>query len=195
MAPASVCTDRDVLDAAARVIEQVGYGGLTLERLGDALGTSRMTLHRRKITIAAVVSGLALQAVEEYRAAMFPVLSEVSPARERLLAGLEAVFDVADRHLRLLSGLFAADDAVFHGTPDATGALPTSDDFIAPLVKLLADGEADGTLRAMNDRAETATALFNMAGWGYVQLRHAQRWPAGRARTAILTLLLDGPLR
>lgn len=186
------CTDPDLLDAAADVIARDGYAALTLARLADAAGTSRMTLHRRQVTLPGVVTGLALRAAAEFQAALFPVLTATGPAHERLRAALTAVFSVADRHLALLAGLFADDDGIFHASPGPDGALPTDPVFVAPFAKILADGEADGTLRPQPDRNEAATVLFNAAGWGYVQLRHAQRWPSERARKGVLSLVLPG---
>lgn len=186
------CTDVLLLDAAAGVIEQFGYAGLTLARLAEATGTSRMTLHRREVTLPAVIAGLSLRAVAELREALFPVLTGAQPADQRLQTALEAMCDLADRHLPLLAGLFSDDAGIFHAAPDETGALPTDEAFVAPFAKLLADGEADGTLQPQKDRTETATVLFNSAGWGYVQLRHAQRWPAARAREGVLRLILSG---
>lgn len=189
------CMDVALLDAAARVIADFGYGGLTLGRLAAAAGMSRMTLHRRDVTLPGVVAGLTMRAAAELRAALFPILSGTVSARQRLQAALEALFGVADRHLPLLAGLFSDDAGVFHAPPDASGALPTHEIFVAPFVKLLADGEADGTLRPQQDRVETATVLFNTAGWGYIQLRHAQRWPVARARAGVLDLVLIGLVR
>jgi AcrR family transcriptional regulator len=190
--PVQPCTDTDLLDAAAAVIAREGYAGLTLARLADEAGTSRMTLHRRQVTLPGVVAGLALRAAAEFQAALFPVLTGTEPARQRLGAALTAVFCVADRHLALLAGLFADDDGIFHAAPGPDGALPTDPVFVAPFAKILADGEADGTLRTQPDREEAATILFNTAGWGYVQLRHAQRWPPERAQDGVLWLVMTG---
>ncbi len=187
-----VCTDDDLLEAAGAVIAEHGYKGLTLVRLADAMGTSRMTLHRRSITVPGVVQGLSLRAADALLRALFPVLSSSAPAGERLESALHAVFDVADAHLPLLAGLFSDDEGIFHAEPDADGALPTDEVFVAPLAKLLLDGAADGTLRKHADSTEAATVLFNTAGWGYVQLRHAQRWPVARAREGVIGLVLAG---
>lgn len=186
------CTDEAVLQAAVSVIEEFGFGGLTLERLARAIGSSRMTLHRRDITIAAVVAGLSIRAAAELRDSLFPVLTATGPADERLSAALCAMCEVADRHLALLSGLFSDDQGIFHAEPDESGVLPTHEIFVAPFAKLLADGEADGTLHAHRDPIESATVLFNTAGWGYIQLRHAQRWPAERAREGVIELVVRG---
>jgi AcrR family transcriptional regulator len=186
------CTDPDVLDAAAAVIARDGYAALTLARLANAAGTSRMTLHRRQVTLPSIVAGLALRAATEFQSALFPVLTGTGPASDRLRAALSTVFAVADRHLALLAGLYVDDDGIFHAAPGPDGALPTDPVFVAPFAKILADGEADGTLRPQPDRDEAATVLFNTAGWGYVQLRHAQRWPPGRARDGVLALVMTG---
>lgn len=193
--PTRPCADDVLLDVAIEVIAEFGYSGLTLARLADAAGSSRMTLHRREVTLASVVAGLGLRAAAELRAELFPVLTATGPADQRLRAALVAMCDVADHYLPLLAGLFSADDGVFHSPPDATGALPTTEAFVAPFVKLLADGEADGSLRPQADRTETATILFNAVGWGYVQLRHTQRWPPTRARDGVLRLVLTGLAR
>lgn len=187
-----VCTDESILKAAATVIERFGYRGLTLARLAEAAGSSRMTLHRRDVTIPGVVAGLSLNAAAELRNGLFPVLSGAGPANQRLATALEVLCDVADQHLPLLAGLFSDDEGIFHAEPDATGALPTQDIFIAPFAKLLADGAIDGTLRTQENATEAATVLFNVVGWGYVQLRHSQHWPAERARDGILRIVLDG---
>jgi len=187
-----VCTDESILEAAATVIAQFGYDGLTLARLAEVAGSSRMTLHRREVTVPGVVAGLSLRAAAELRDGLFPVLSGTGPADKRLEAALGAMCDVADRHLPLLSGLFSDDEGIFHAEPDETGALPTHEIFVAPFAKLLADGEIDGTLLPQSDPTETATVLFNTAGWGYIQLRHAQRWPADRAREGVICLVMGG---
>lgn len=192
VAAVQACTDTDLLHAAAAVISAYGYGGLTLVRLAESARTSRMTLHRRGVTLEGVVIGLSLTAAAELREALYPVLTSTQPADVRLQAALDALYDVADRHLPLLAGLFADDDGIFHSEPDSTGALPTDPIFVAPFAKILADGASDGTLRPQQDVTEAATVLFNTAGWGYVQLRHAQRWPPSRARAGVDCLVLKG---
>jgi hypothetical protein len=151
-----------------------------------------MTLHRRHVPLTSVVAGLALRAATQFQAALFPVLIDTGPARERLQTALVAVFGVADQHLALLVGLYADDDGIFHAEPGPDGALTTEPLLVAPFVKILAVGETDGTLQAQADRHETATVPFNTAGWGYVQLRHAQRWPAERARDGVIALVMSG---
>lgn len=186
------CSDPALLDAAAAVIAESGLAGLTLERLGRQGGVSRMTLHRRNVTVAGVVAGLSVRAGGELIEALFDAMSAPTSAAERLAAALAATFDVADRHLAVLAGLFAADGGVFHGSPGPDGSIPTLEVFIAPFARLIADGALDGSIRPVDDPRETATVLFNTVGWGYVQLRHSQRWPAERAAKGITSLAWSG---
>lgn len=190
-APSPVLPE-DLLDAAAAVVAAHGFRGLTLERLAAGAGTSRMTLHRRRITVPAVVAGLTARALAELQNRAFTALVGPGTAAARLDRTLRAVFAVADDHLPLLAGLFADDGGIFHAPPAADGSLPTLDVFVAPLARLLLDGALDGSLRVVDDVTETATVLFNTAGWGYVQLRHAQGWPAPRASDGVLDLVLAG---
>lgn len=187
-------TDPDLLVAAGRVLAGHGYRGLTLERLAAQAGLSRMTLHRRGVTVRGILDGLTLMAVGELQSALLPALTGAGDAAARLDAALRAVLAVADRHLPLLAGLFADDAGVFHAPPGPDGSLPTHEVFVAPFARLLRDGALDGSLGLVGDPVEVATVLFNTAGWGYVQLRHAQRWPPARATEALLALVLRGVL-
>ena len=190
--PTSAVMDPALLDAAVTVVAQHGTAGLTLARLADAAGTSRMTLHRRGVSIPGLLAGLSLRAAAELKDALFPALTGEASAHDRLVQALHATFDVADRHLPVLAGLFAADTGVFHGAAEPDGALPTAEAFVAPFAKLLADGAADRSLRSLADPVESAAVLFNAAGWAYVQLRHSQRWTVERSRRGVLALVLDG---
>lgn len=189
---AATVLESAVLDAAVLVIAEHGSAGLTLARLATAADTSRMTLHRKGFTIHGVLLGLRARAAAELKEALFDPLTSTAPAVDRLAQALTATFDVADRHLPVLAGLFAADTGVFHAAAGPDGALPTAQGFVAPFAKLLSDGGADGTLRRVDDPEEAAAVLFNTAGWGYVQLRHSQRWPAARARRGVIDLVMTG---
>jgi AcrR family transcriptional regulator len=195
--PVDLGLDPRLLAGAQRVLASHGLSGLTLERLAAASGVSRMTLHRRHVTQATVVAALVGYAGREYLAEVMPALTSADDAATRLRAVLTATCVVADRHLHLLAGLFSQAESPFHAPADATAPgreVATEQLFTAPLARLLRDGAADGTLAGVPDPDETATALFNVAGWGYVHLRHAQRWPAQRARAAILDLVMPGLL-
>lgn len=184
--------DDELLRAAADVVAGVGIAGLTLERLARQAGTSRMTLHRRQVTLPAVLSGLAEQVAHALRDAFWPALTAQGTGAERLRCAVEAICTVADDHLPLLAGLYVADGGLFHAPPDEKGVLPTRGDLIAPLAKLLRDGAEDGSLRRVGDPQHHAALLFNTIGWGYIHLRHSQRWPAASTRRELIDLILHG---
>ena len=178
----SAGTEPSLLAAAERTFMRVGYARATMERIAAEAGVSRVTLHRRGVTKDGLVAELAALATRDYRAAMWPTLTGAAPAAERLELALEVLCAEAERHMGLLVALREQTDAVFHEPGDE--AL-TRNVFTEPLERLLLDGMADGSLRAV-DAAEMATVIFNMVGWTYVHLRTGHGWAPERARTAVL---------
>lgn len=185
-----------LLSAALAVVEAHGLAGLTLGRVAAALGGSRTTLHRRGITREAVVQRVAALAAAEYQRALWPTLTAPGTGAERLERALSATCHVADEHARLLTGLFADDGGLFHDVESAPPeerdqAVATRAVFVEPIARLLRDGLADGSLQVA-DADETATVLFNQVGWTFLALRQGQRWPAERARQAVVGLAVAG---
>lgn len=174
-----------VLDAAVAVLAEGGWDRLSLERVAAKAGVSRVTLWRQGVSRDGLVHALLVRLSEDYRDAMWPVLTASGSGRERLERALAALCDVADRHLDLLS---AADDA-FHR---AWQAAPPADSFLEPFVRALEDGAADGTLRTLGPVLDTADALFNTVCWPYVHLRSRHGWPQDKARGLVLPLVLHG---
>ncbi|MBF6558378.1 MAG: TetR/AcrR family transcriptional regulator [Acidimicrobiales bacterium] len=193
-------TDLDdrVLDAALAVLAESGMSGLTLSRMAEEMGASRMTLHRNGISRQGIVERLSLLAVEEYRRAVWPALTAAGSGSERLELALRATCDVADRWRHLLTGLFAEDGGVFHepglaaDRPEAEMALATRAVFIEPLARLLRDGAKDGSLAAFDDPDLMATVLFNQVGWTFLALRVGQRWPADASTNSVVGLAMRG---
>ena len=177
-----------LLDAAAAVFARHGYAGATGDRIAEAAGLSRVTLHRHGWTKERLLEALAARATGAYRDAMWAVLTSPGSGRDRLEAALAALCDMAEDHLSVLVALRAHTDSVFH---EDTEEPLTRTVFTEPLERLLLDGAADGTLRTV-DPLETATVLFNLVGWTYVHLRTGHRWPPARARAAVLDLALEG---
>lgn len=182
--------DEGIVNAARSLVDGSGLGALTIERLAGSSGVSRMTLHRRGITRRSVVDALVHRAGEAYVAALWPALTAPGTGAERLTMALDAICATADDHLALLAGLFAEPNSPFHRLPNGETARETDDLFIDPLARLLRDGALDGSLRTVGDPDETAAVMFNLVGWGYVHLRHAQGWPASRARPAVVAFAL-----
>jgi AcrR family transcriptional regulator len=182
--------DARILSAARHAVERHGWRGTTLERIAGEAGLSRMTLHRRGVTRAGVLDGLARVLEAEYREAFWPALTASGTARERLELGLERMCAVCEGNLELIAALDDAPrDAIFH---EAGSAVLTRGVFTEPVERLLRDGAADGSLRAVDDPAETATVLFNLIGWTYRHLRRGHGWTPERARRGVLDIALRG---
>lgn len=176
--------------AAMTVLAEHGLAGLTLARVAEALGGSRMTLHRRGVTHEGLVQRVSLLAAQEYQQAIWPALTSAGTAEQRLEQALRATCQVADTYAKLLIGLYADDGGIFHdvetaGDDERSAAVATRSVFVEPLARLLRDGEQDGTLIAA-DPDETATVLFNQVGWTYLSLRQGQRWEPSRAADVVV---------
>lgn len=180
--------DQTLRDATAAAITKWGLGGVTLERVAAEGGMSRATIYRRGVTRDDLITELTIAAADTYNRAILPAISGPGTARERLELALRALCAAADDHLHLLAGMFLAHGEVFHKPgPDAM----VVDVFAEPFERLLRDGAADGTLRTLAPEI-TATALFNLVGWGYIHLRAAHDWNGDTAADVILDVVLRG---
>jgi len=182
--------DPVLLDATAAAITRWGLSETTLDRVAEEAGMSRATIYRRGVTREQLIAALTGRAGQTFRDALWPALTGAGTAAERLTMALQALCAAADEHLDLLAGMFLADGEAFHRPgPDAL----TVDVFAEPFERLLRDGAADGTLRAVPPTL-TATVLFNTVGWGYIHLRVGHQWKPEQARSAVLDLVLRGLL-
>lgn len=163
---------------------------LGIEELAGAAGLSRMTLHRRGITKDGLREGLAELLTAEHRAAALPALTSDAPAPERLALALSGVCEVDERYLGLIDGLGDQLAEVFHEPGE--GPVLSRPSFTDALRRILLDGEREGTLAARGDVDETATLLFNAAGWTYRHMRTGHRWEAEKAREQVVGLLVAG---
>jgi AcrR family transcriptional regulator len=181
--------DERVIEGARRAVERHGWEGLTLQRLADEAGVSRMTLHRRGVSREVLLAALAERLEAEYREALWPALTAPGSALERLELALTQLCGVADRNLELMDALGHGErDVVFH---EQTKPALTRSVFTEPVERLLADGVAEGSLDVA-DPKETATVLFNLVGHTYRHLRTGHGWSAKRTRKAVLGLALRG---
>lgn len=183
--------DPNLLDAARRTFAAHGYAGATLERIAAEAGLSRVTLHRRGVTRDGLLAELVARATEAYRRAMWPALTGEGTGAERLASALGALCDMAEEHLAMLVAVRAQADGIFHraGEEDVL----TRSVFTEPLERLLRDGAADGSLRAV-DPLEYATVLFNVVGSTYVHLRTGHGWAPERCRRVVLDTAVHGVL-
>jgi AcrR family transcriptional regulator len=183
-ASTAVQVDQGLRRAAIEVLRERGWGGLTLERVAEVAGRSRTTLWRQGLTRDVLVRALVGELASDFRAAMYPILTAGGTGRERLTRGLEALCDLLDRHLPLM----LANDEAFH-QETAPGVPP---DYLHPFIQFLREGAADGSLPAAADVVEVADLAFNTTAWPYVHLRGRHGWPADRARSRVLDVVLNG---
>ena len=176
--------DARLRDAAISVLHERGWDGLTLERVAEVAGRARSTLWRQGMTRDVLIGALVGELAEDFRNAMYPVLTAGGTGRERLVQGLEALCELIDRHLPLM----LATDEAFHQAP-APGQPP---DYLRPFITFLREGIADGSLEIGGDVFETADVVFNVVAWPYVHLRGRHGWPADRARARVVGVVLDG---
>jgi AcrR family transcriptional regulator len=181
--------DDRLLDAAVAVLDEHGFPGLTLERVAERAGRSRVTLWRQGVTQDRLLDGLLARLTRDYRDAMWPALTGVGTGAERLRVALDALCAIADRHLHLLT----VSDDVFHLAAqrlrDITGQ---GFSFLDPFTAALEAGRRDDTLCVQDEVGDLADALFNTVCWGYVHLRHRHRWSHERARRSVVALVLEG---
>ena len=177
-----------LLDATQAVLIERGFEGISLERVADQAGRSRVTLWRQSVTKDVLVTGLLQRLADDFQREFWPVLNGTDGGRERLAACLTGLFEIADRHMDLL----AVSDEVFHWATQRCDFPSGSHGFLWPFIGALTSGRVDGSLSFPDRVEDAADVAFNTACWGYVHLRHRHRWARKRARTQIATVLLNG---
>ncbi len=178
-----------LIDAAEAVLEERGWHGMTAELIAQEAGINRVTLYRNGHNAASLVTAAASAAAVEFRGAVLPALADGGTAEHRLTLLLEALFDVADRHLALLALLYDGPTAMFHLSDGGKAATTvTRFEYTEPFERVLRDGLADGTL-ASADPARDAELIFNAAGWTYVHLRRSHGHTRKRARSEVHRLI------
>ena len=180
--------DDALLDAAEAILTKHGFDGVSLERVAEQADRSRVTLWRQGVSKDGLVTGLLQRLTDDFQREFWPVLNGSGSGRERLAASLDALFEVADRHLELL----AVSDQVFHWAAQRCDFPGGSQGFLGPFVGALRSGKDDGSLTFRGRTEDTADVVFNTACWGYVHLRHRHRWARKRARSQIAAVLIGG---
>jgi AcrR family transcriptional regulator len=176
--------DDRLLDAAVAVLAEHGPAGLTLERVAERAGRSRVTLWRQQVSQESLVDGLLARLTRDFRDAMWPALADSGTGAQRLRSALEALCTVADAHLHLLG---VADDVFDRAADRMRDVTGQTFSFLDPFLAALRAGAADGTIILNGHSVEdSATALFATACWGYVHLRRRNGWAGERARAAVV---------
>jgi AcrR family transcriptional regulator len=183
--------NKDLLAVAARLLDQEGWAALRLERIAEAAGVSRATVWRHGLTRRAVEQLLREQLVADYRALMWEPLTMPGTGSERFAAALRALCTVAERNLPLL----AHTDTAFHGSDlDAAGL---TIDYFAPWLRILEQGQADGSLAPIAEPHRFAVLVSDTVLFSYVHLRSHHRaygWTPKAARDAVTGLIANGYL-
>jgi AcrR family transcriptional regulator len=176
--------DAELRRATISVLRERGWDGLTLERVAEVAGRARSTLWRQGLTRDVLVGSLISDLARDFQAAMYPVLTSGGTGRERLARALDALCELVDRHLPLM----LATDEAFHQDP-RPGDPPN---YLHPFIRFLREGAEDGSLAPGEDVVAAADVVFNTVAWPYVHLRGRHGWPADRARSLIVQLVLNG---
>ncbi|HET6506586.1 MAG TPA: TetR/AcrR family transcriptional regulator [Baekduia sp.] len=190
MTPTTTLLDADRLALLRDRLGHRDWREVTVAEIAEAVGVSRMTLHRHGVGKDDVLVALGQLLETEFREAALPALAAAGSARERLRGALAAICAIDERYLGVFAALSTALEQVFHERGD--GAVLTREPFTGVLARLLEAGARDGSIPPQDDPAETATLLFNAAGHTYRHLRTGHRWPAEKARERVVALVVDG---
>ncbi len=129
--------ERGILESAAGLL--VVDRGASMERIAEAAGVGRTTLHRHFRSREALIRAIALDAIEECEAAIEKAGLEEGSVREATERLFEALIPVGERYHFLLA------EAQLENDPEVVAAEERID---APMRRLIGRGKADGTLRA-----------------------------------------------
>jgi len=180
----------EVLAAARRLAARGELGGASMAEIASEAGLTRVTLYRRGETREAILAALRTELAREERELLLPILASDGDARTRLVRILEGVCETTDARADLLAGLDDASlNAIYHEEGDDS---LTRREFVAPIVRLLRDGQLDGSLRAVADPEEAATVLYVQVTYTYLHLRREHRWSAERTTAAVIDLAMEG---
>jgi AcrR family transcriptional regulator len=189
---AEASMNRKLFEVAVSLLEEDGWDALNLDRIAERAGVSRATVWRHGITRTSVEQELRRRLAGDYRDLLWPVLASSGSGAERLEAGIEALCELADRHLALLahSEMYLHDAVVIEDGVEVN--------LLAPFVRFLEEGAADGSLTPIEEPWPYAALLLSAVVLPYVHLRvhHAEwGWTPDRTRAYVRTLLGDGYLR
>jgi AcrR family transcriptional regulator len=94
--------DQRLLDATISVLAETGWQGVTLERVVEEAGRSRVTLWRQGVTQDVLLGALLDAVAVDFRDAMWPVSTTEGTGREHLVKAIAVLCEVIDRHLPLV---------------------------------------------------------------------------------------------
>jgi AcrR family transcriptional regulator len=169
---------REILEAAARLL--VVDRGASMERIAEAAGVGRTTLHRHFRNRDALVRAIALDAVEECEVALREARLEEGTAREATERLFEALIPVGERYHFLLAEAQLEDD------PELEASEGRID---APIRALIERGKRDGTFRAEVPSAWILHAMGALLFAAWEGVRDGDLAPRDTTRLVTETLL------
>ena len=183
--PAAVSLDPALVDAAAAVLDEGGIRALTITAIAERAGVSRVTLHRRGATVEDYVVAVLVRASDDLRESLWPLMTSSEPAAARLRSALTVLCEVFERNSGIMAALFDVPTRQIPGRPGRT----TSLEFVEPFAKLLADGQADGSITC-GDVLEEATLTANAVVWTYLHMRRTHGWSIDDVATRVVELAI-----
>jgi AcrR family transcriptional regulator len=179
-----VMLDPRLLDATIAVLAETGWEGVTLERVAEQAGRSRVTLWRQGVTQEVLLGALLDALADDFATTMAPVFTAEGSGRDRLVRAMTALCAVIDRHLPLV----LASDTVFHQGDPGTHQIQ----YLDPFAQFVREGADDGSLHPHGSLDDVANVAFNSVAWTYTHMRGRHHWSRDRARRTIVDLVLRG---
>jgi AcrR family transcriptional regulator len=176
--------DDKLRQATVAVLAEHGWAGVTLERVAERAGRSRVTLWRQGMTTEVLLNALLDDLADDYQRTFAPVLEAEGTGRELLVQSLAALCDVLDRHIPLV----LASDLIFHREQERNGAVS----FIDPFERFVRQGIADGSLHPRARVDDIAEILMVAVAFTYVHMRGRHHWSRARVRRTVLDMVLRG---
>jgi AcrR family transcriptional regulator len=180
----TVVVDEKLRAATVAVLAEHGWAGVTLERVAERAGRSRVTLWRQQLTTEVLLDALLDALADDYRQTFEPVLAAEGTGRQLLVRALEALCDVLDRHIPLV----LASDLIFHREQQRNGSVS----FIEPFERFVRQGIEDGSLHPRARGDDVAEILMVAVTFSYVHMRGRHHWSRARVRRTVLDLVLRG---
>jgi TetR/AcrR family transcriptional repressor of nem operon len=191
--PARTNTAEEILEVASRLVQTRGFNGFSYADVAVEIGTTPAALHYHFATKADLGLALVQRYVSGFRGALDEIRTSLPDGRTRLDAYRDLYLDVLARRRLCLCGMLAAEIATLT-EPMRAGIVGFFDDNVAWLEQTIADGNADGSIRAKRGPRETAEAI--VGGFeGAMLLAWSHDDPARFRRAAdhLLALLTGDP--
>jgi AcrR family transcriptional regulator len=181
---ADAALDPRLLDATIAVLAETGWEGVTLERVAEQAGRSRVTLWRQGVTQDVLLGALLDAVADDFSETMSHVFTSEGSGRDHLVRAMTVLCEVIDRHLPLV----LASDTVFHQGDPGTRQV----NYLDPFVQFVHEGAADGSLHPRGSLDDVADIVFNSVAWTYTHMRGRHHWSRDRARRMIIDLVMRG---